>query len=105
MPEHRNRQWPIHCEISRRTAGLFGFGTQVHAKNEGVQPIVVVSQQGRSFGLLIDEIADIAEEKLDIKMTGDRAGILGYAQIQGLITEIVDVAYFLQAGGSLGRAA
>jgi two-component system chemotaxis sensor kinase CheA len=84
---------------------LFGFDTQVHAKNEGVQPIVVVSQQGRSFGLLIDEIADIAEEKLDIKMTGDRAGILGYAQIQGLITEIVDVAYFLQAGGSLGRAA
>ena len=84
---------------------LFSFDTHVRAKKEGVQPIVVVSQEGRSIGLLIDEIADIVEEKLDIKMSGERAGILGYALIKGVITEIIDVAFFLRAGGSLGRAA
>jgi two-component system chemotaxis sensor kinase CheA len=84
---------------------LFGFDTQVPIKNEGTQPIVVVSKGGRSIGLLIDAIADIAEEKLDIRMTGDRPGILGYALIRVAITEIIDVAFFLQAGGSLGRAA
>ena len=47
----------------------------------------------------------IAEEKLDIKMTGDQPGMLGYALIKGVITEIVDVGFFLQAGGFLGRAA
>jgi two-component system chemotaxis sensor kinase CheA len=56
---------------------LFGFDIQLRTKSEGVQPIVVVSEQGRSIGLLIDEIVDIAEEKLDIKMTGDRPGMLG----------------------------
>jgi two-component system chemotaxis sensor kinase CheA len=84
---------------------LFGFGTQVKTNNEGAQPIVVVSKGGPSIGLLVDAIADITEEKLDIKMTGDRPGILGYALIGGVITEIIDVAFFLQAGSSLGRAA
>jgi two-component system, chemotaxis family, sensor kinase CheA len=84
---------------------LFGFDTRPRLKNEHAQPIVVVSEEGRSVGLLIDEIVDIAEEKLDIKMTGDRPGLLGYALIKGIITEIVDVGFFLQAGGSLGRAA
>jgi two-component system chemotaxis sensor kinase CheA len=70
-----------------------------------VQPIVVVSDAARSIGLLIDEIVDIAEQKLDIKMTDDRPGMLGYALIKGVITEIVDVGFFLQSSGSLGRAA
>jgi two-component system, chemotaxis family, sensor kinase CheA len=84
---------------------LFGFDIQPRAKKEGAQPIVVVSEEGRSIGLLIDEIVDIAEEKLDIKMTDDRQGMLGYALIKGVITEIVDVGFFLQASGFLGRAA
>jgi two-component system, chemotaxis family, sensor kinase CheA len=84
---------------------LFGFDIQPRAKKEGAQPIVVVSEEGRSIGLLIDEIVDIAEEKLAIKMTDDRPGMLGYALIKGVITEIVDVGFFLQASGFLGRAA
>jgi two-component system chemotaxis sensor kinase CheA len=84
---------------------LFGFDVQLQIKSKSTQPIVVVSEAGRSIGLLIEEVADIAEEKLDIKTTGDRPGILGYALIKGIITEIIDVGFFLQAGGSLGRAA
>jgi len=84
---------------------LFGFDIQPQAKKEGVQPIVVVSDEARSIGLLIDEIVDIVEQKLDIKMTDDRPGMLGYALIKGVITEIVDVGFFLQSSGSLGRAA
>jgi hypothetical protein len=38
-------------------------------------------------------------------VTGERPGLLGYAVIKGVITEIIDVGFFLQAGGSLGRAA
>jgi two-component system chemotaxis sensor kinase CheA len=84
---------------------LFGFDAQARIKNEGAQPIIVVSEQGRSIGLLIDEVADIAEEKLDIKITDERPGILGYALVQGVITEIIDAGFFLQGSGSLGRAA
>jgi two-component system chemotaxis sensor kinase CheA len=84
---------------------LVGFDLQVRVKREGAQPVLVFSEEGRSIGLLIDEIVDIAEEKLDFKIAGDRPGILGYALINGVIAEIVDVGFFLQATGSLGRAA
>jgi two-component system, chemotaxis family, sensor kinase CheA len=84
---------------------LLGFDAQVRIKKEGAQPILVFSEHGRSIGLLIDEIVDIAEERLDVKIADDRPGILGHALIRGDITEIIDVGFFLAARGSLGRAA
>ena len=84
---------------------LLGFDARVRIKKEGAQPILVFSEHGRSIGLLIDEIIDIAEERLDVKIAGDRPGILGHALIRGDVTEIIDVGFFLAARGSLGRAA
>jgi two-component system, chemotaxis family, sensor kinase CheA len=84
---------------------LLGFDAQVRIKREGAQPILVLSEYDRSIGLLLDEIVDIAEERLDVKIAGDRPGILGHALIRGDITEIIDVGFFLAARGSLGRAA
>jgi two-component system chemotaxis sensor kinase CheA len=84
---------------------LLGFDAQVRIKKEGAQAILVFSEHGRSIGLLIDEIVDIAEERLDVKIADDRPGILGHALIRGDITEIIDVGFFLAARGSLGRAA
>ncbi|MGA8697451.1 MAG: chemotaxis protein CheA [Xanthobacteraceae bacterium] len=84
---------------------LLGFDMQARIKKKGAQPILVFSEQGRSIGLLIDEIVDIAEEKLDVKITGDRPGILGYALIKGAVAEIIDVDFLLEGSGSLGCAA
>jgi two-component system chemotaxis sensor kinase CheA len=84
---------------------LLGFNLQARIEKQGPQPVLVFTEQDRSIGLLIDEIVDIAEEKLDVKVVGDRAGILGYALVKGAMTEIIDVGFFLQRGGLLGRAA
>ena len=84
---------------------LLSFDVHVRVKKEGTQPILVFSEQRRSIGLLIDEIVDIAVEKLEVKIAGDRLGILGYALVRGIITEIIDVGYFLAGSGSLSRAA
>jgi len=72
---------------------LLSFDKQLRIKKEAAQPILVFSEHGRSIGLLIDEIVDVAEEKLDVKIAGDRPGILGYALIRGIITEIIDVGF------------
>ena len=64
-------------------------------KKEGAQPILVFSDQGRSMGLVADEIIDIVEERLDIEVSSDRPGLLGYAVIKGATTEIIDVGHFL----------
>src|SRR5579864_4654966 len=74
---------------------LLRIDAESSLKKEGAQPILVFSDQGRSMGLLADEIIDIVEERLDIEVSSDRPGLLGYAVIKGATTEIIDVGHFL----------
>jgi two-component system, chemotaxis family, sensor kinase CheA len=74
---------------------LLRIDGQMDLKKEGVQPILVFSDHGRSMGLVVDEIVDIVEERLDIEVASDRPGVLGFAVIKGATTEIVDVGHFL----------
>src|SRR5580658_6040377 len=74
---------------------LLRIDAETSLKKEGAQPILVFSDQGRSMGLVADEIIDIVEERLDIEVSSDRPGLLGYAVIKGATTEIIDVGHFL----------
>jgi two-component system chemotaxis sensor kinase CheA len=74
---------------------LLTIDAETHLKTEGAQPILVFSDHGRSMGLVVDEIVDIVEERLDIEVSSDRPGLLGYAVIKGATTEIIDVGHFL----------
>jgi two-component system chemotaxis sensor kinase CheA len=67
----------------------------VNVQTSGVQPILVFADDGRSMGLVVDEIIDIVEEKLHIEVVGQEAGILGSAVIKGHATEVIDVGHFL----------
>jgi two-component system, chemotaxis family, sensor kinase CheA len=55
----------------------------------------VFSDHGRSMGLVVDEIVDIVEDKLDIEVASNRPGLLGYAVVKRLTTEIIDIGHFL----------
>ncbi|MGB6323138.1 MAG: chemotaxis protein CheW, partial [Xanthobacteraceae bacterium] len=74
---------------------LVRIDTEAGLKTEGAQPILVFSDRGRSMGLVVDEIVDIVEDKLDIEVVSDRPGVLGYAVVKRNTTEILDVAHFL----------
>jgi two-component system chemotaxis sensor kinase CheA len=67
----------------------------VRIKKEGTQPLLVFSDEGRSMALIVDEIVDIVEEKLDIELASERPGVLGSAVIKGQATEVIDIAHFL----------
>ncbi len=67
----------------------------VSVQTSGAQPILVFADDGRSMGLVVDEIIDIVEEKLNIEVAGSEAGILGSAVIKGQATEVIDVGHFL----------
>ncbi len=67
----------------------------VRVKTEGAQPLLVFSDAGRSMGLVVDEIVDIVEDKLDIQVGSETPGVLGSAVVKGQATEIIDVGYFL----------
>jgi two-component system, chemotaxis family, sensor kinase CheA len=67
----------------------FQFGT------EGRQPVLVFTEQERSMGLVVDEIVDIVDDKLQIELAADAAGIVGTATVAGKATDIIDSGYYL----------
>jgi two-component system chemotaxis sensor kinase CheA len=74
---------------------LLRIDMQSGLKQEGAQPILVFSDRGRSMGLVVDEIIDIVEDRLNIEVSSEQPGVLGYAVIKGHATEIIDIGHFL----------
>ena len=74
---------------------LIGASDNVKIKRDGAQPLLVFSDGSRSMGLVVDEIVDIVEDRLDIHVASDRSGVLGSAVVRGQATEIIDVGHFL----------
>jgi len=74
---------------------LVPVNDDVRVKTQGLQSLLVFSDEGRSMGLVVDEIVDIVDEKLDIQVGSERSGVLGSAVIKGQATEIIDLGHFL----------
>ncbi len=62
---------------------------------EGGNTVFVVSPDGEPFGLLVDRILDIVDEKLDVEIAGGAPGIVGAARIGDKVVELLDIAYFI----------
>jgi two-component system chemotaxis sensor kinase CheA len=64
-------------------------------RERGPQPTLVFSDAERSLGLLVDEIVDIVEGRLDIEVPSGEPGRLGSAVLQGRAMEIVDAGHYV----------
>jgi two-component system chemotaxis sensor kinase CheA len=64
-------------------------------RTEGRQPVLVFTDGDRSMGLLVDEIVDIVEDRLDVELTSERVGFMGTSVIAGKATELLDVGHYL----------
>lgn len=67
-------------------------------KPKGRQPMLVFNDGGRAVGLAVDEVVDIVEDVIDIRLSGDVGGRLGTAIIGRKVTEILDVGHYLTLG-------
>jgi len=74
---------------------LVRINDEARVRAEGAQPLLVFSDGGRTMGLVVDEIVDIVDDKLDIEVGSETPGIIGSAVIKGQATEIIDVGHFL----------
>jgi two-component system chemotaxis sensor kinase CheA len=59
------------------------------------RPVLVFSDHHRHVGLVVDEIVDVVEIRLNIELAADRAGVLGVAVIGDIATDVIDTAYWL----------
>jgi len=59
--------------------------------------VVVFTKEGRSIGLVVDQILDIVETALTVQQTGKRPGVVGSAVIQNRVTDLLDIHKLLSA--------
>ncbi len=59
------------------------------------QSVLVFNDGDRSMGLMVDEIVDVVEDRLNIELSGARPGLLGSAVIAGHATDVIDTGYWL----------
>ncbi|MDQ1257836.1 MAG: two-component system, chemotaxis family, sensor kinase CheA, partial [Candidatus Hydrogenedentes bacterium] len=57
--------------------------------------VVVCSSNNRNIGLVVDKILDVAYQPIEVQGESTRPGVSGTAVIQNLITELLDVDYFI----------
>ncbi len=84
LVQYRGQLMPLVC-----------VNGDVTVRTDGAQPLLVFSDDGRSMGLVVDEIVDIVEDRLNIEVASDIPGILGSAVVKGQATEIIDVGHYL----------
>ena len=61
-------------------------------------PVLVLGIGGESMGLLVEEIVDVVEARLDIQIAGVSSSIIGTAEIRGEVAEILDATHFMRIG-------
>jgi two-component system, chemotaxis family, sensor kinase CheA len=61
-------------------------------------PVLVLGIGGESMGLLIEEIIDVVEARLDIQIAGVSPGVIGTAEVRGEVAEILDATHFMRMG-------
>jgi two-component system, chemotaxis family, sensor kinase CheA len=85
MVQYRGQLMPLICvndEVRIRSG-------------DATQPLLVFSDAVHSMGLVVDEIVDIVEDRLNIEVASERPGVVGSAVIRGHATEIIDVGHYL----------
>jgi len=66
--------------------------------------ILVLNHDGRSFGLVVDRILDIVEDKGEVKSAATRPAVLYSIVIADRITELLDIPAILRISGIMPEA-
>lgn len=91
--EQSEGQW--HIQYHEELIPLVWFGDAPDPGSKERKPILVMSDQGRSMGLMVDEILDIEEDEVKVQIPSEQDGILGSAIVCGRTAEIIDISFFL----------
>jgi len=92
---HRERCNPF----SRLSSGAVPAEDPPSLPTTAMLPVLVLEHDERSFGLVVTQILDIVESTLEPQSPATRAGVLHCSVIEGRVTELLDVAALLGAGG------
>jgi len=61
--------------------------------------VLVLHHKGRCFGLVVDRILDIIEDRADVKSAATRPSVLYSVVIGDRVTELLDIPAILRSAG------
>jgi two-component system chemotaxis sensor kinase CheA len=67
------------------------------AADSGPLPVLVLRHDGRSFGLVVEQILDIVEDRADVKSAATRPSVLYSVVIGERVTELLDIPAILRS--------
>ncbi|GAB5514179.1 MAG: hybrid sensor histidine kinase/response regulator [Rhodopirellula baltica] len=73
--------------------------SDTETQEEPISQVVVYSEEGQSFGLVVDRIIDIVEAEIDLVETTKGNGLLGSAIIQERVIDLLDLPAMIQSAG------
>ncbi|HYD98407.1 MAG TPA: chemotaxis protein CheW [Alphaproteobacteria bacterium] len=74
---------------------LVPFDASFKLTGEGRKPVLVFADDDRSMGLIVDEIVDIVEDRMNVELASERPGVMGSAIIAGKATDVIDAGFYL----------
>jgi two-component system chemotaxis sensor kinase CheA len=93
--ERSNDRWVVQYRGQLMPLIAMTPEQEMSTSKEGRQPVLVFSDRDHAMGLMVDEIVDIVEAKLNVDLAAELPGRIGSAIIAGQATEIVDAGYYL----------
>jgi two-component system chemotaxis sensor kinase CheA len=81
-----------------RLMPLMPLGAWVPPAAGGHQQLLVFQDGDRMLGLMVDEILDVIEARVNLRPSIEHAGFLGSAIVAGHATDVLDCAYWLRQG-------
>lgn len=89
--QYRGRIMPLYD-----IAETLSISSSTQNSEQETQQVIVHNHQGNSFGVIVGQIEDIIQERVDIDTVGRRNGTIGSAIVQGQVVEFLDVEKLLQ---------
>jgi len=80
----------VNIALEERREKLRQMKIQPFPDSDTVQ-VLVLTHEGRSFGLVVDKIIDIVEDNAEVKSAATRAGVLHSVVISERVTELLDI--------------
>jgi len=74
---------------------LVPIGGNRELAKTGRQPILVFADDDRSMGLIVEEIVDIVEDRINVQLKAEQPGLMGSAIIGGKATDVIDAGHYL----------
>jgi len=92
--QYRDRILPL---VSLNTVLSGGDDTAALARDP--LQVVVIRDEQRMLGMVVDEILDIIEDRLEARQASSHRGLLGAAVVQSQITDVLDLQPVIEAVG------